>query len=336
MVSTVESDDKSHLVEIYDRISGKRFLIDTGSQFSIIPPTHKERNQKDKATVSLVAANGTAIKTYGWKDIVLDLGLKRYYYFTVLIADVTRPLLGSDFLYHYGLTVDIRKSKIIDNKISAEQRTTPVLNSVKAVAMTAVLPENEYVAELLRKMPGLTNPNLAKKGEVKTKHHIETIGPPVYCRPRPMSKEKFEICQKLVKKNLESGICRRGSGRYASPAHIVPKGNSEWRLVGDYRRLNAQTVTDRYPVPCLRDFTRNLAGCNIFSKVDLLHAFHQIEMDESSIEKTAIALQNGLFEYLKLPMGLSNSGQSFQRVMDELFFEILFVFVYIDDLLIAS
>ena len=61
MVSTVESDDKSHLVEIYDRISGKRFLIDTGSQFSIIPPTHKERNQKDKATVSLVAANGTAI-----------------------------------------------------------------------------------------------------------------------------------------------------------------------------------------------------------------------------------------------------------------------------------
>ena len=91
------------------------------------------------------------------------------------------------------------------------------------MAMTAILPKNEYVAELLQQMPGLTNPNLAKKGKVKTKHHIETIGPPVYCRPRPMSKEKFDICKELIKKNLDSGICRRESGRYASPAHIVPK-----------------------------------------------------------------------------------------------------------------
>ena len=88
-MSTVEHKFKSHLVEICDKISGKNFLIDTGSSFTIVPPTSKEKSRgKGKSTLSIVAANGTAIDNYGWKDIVLDLGLKRYYYFTVLIADV--------------------------------------------------------------------------------------------------------------------------------------------------------------------------------------------------------------------------------------------------------
>ena len=88
-MSTVEHKFKSHLVEICDKISGKNFLIDTGSSFTIVPPTSKEKSRgKGKSTLSIVAANGTAIDNYGWKDIVLDLGLKRYFYFTVLIADV--------------------------------------------------------------------------------------------------------------------------------------------------------------------------------------------------------------------------------------------------------
>jgi hypothetical protein len=84
------------------------------------------------------------------------------------------------------------------------------------------------------------------------------------------------------------------------------------------------------------DFQERIAGCTIFSKVDLRKGYHQILMHPGDILKTAIATPFGLFEFLRMMFGLRNAGNTFQRLMDRILAGLDFVFVYLDDVIIRS
>ena len=100
--------------------------------------------------------------------------------------------------------------------------------------------------------------------------------------------------------------------------------------------MNSVTKDDRYPLPHIHDFNGRLIGRKFFSVVDLVRGFHQIPMAESDVPKTAIITPFGLFEFLRMPFGLKNAAQAFQRMMDGILRDTDFAFVYLDDILIAS
>ena len=320
------------LLRVVDSVTGQKWLVDGGATISIIPADSKAR-ANGPTGAQLKAANGTPINTYGRCFHTLHIA-KRKFHYEFIIADVQQHLLGSDFLADFYLAPNHRDGTLIDLETFdtlpatfAKDESSPILH-VEA---------NNRFYRLLDSFPTISTPSFTvKQPQHGVKHYIPTDGPPVQARARKLAPDRLAIAKAEIEKLCDLGICKRGKSEWASPLMVAPKPGGGWRVCGDYRRLNSVTQDDKYPVRTLTDFTADLHGKTVFSKIDLLKGYHQIPVDDKDIGKTGVITPFGLFIFPRTPFGLKNAGQDFQRLMDEILGDIPRVFVYIDDILVAS
>ena len=313
--------------------------------WSIVPPTPQHRLAGPNAW-KLQAANGSDIDCFGLSDQNVCIG-DRTFYFTFIVADVTQPILGADFLAQNALAPNHRDGNLIDlNDFSTilfnpddQHKTQPSADckSSRITDINFVDQQNDPYYQLLDNYPSLSDPSFkAKEVSHGIKHYIPTACNPIQSKARKLAPDKLEIAKQEFEKLEKLGICVRGKSEWASPLMVAPKPGGGWRVCGDYRRLNNETPDDKYPVKSISDFNANLAGKKIFSKIDLLKGYHQIPVAKDDIPKTAVITPFGLFLFPRTPFGLKNAGQDFQRLMDAILGDIPYCFVYIDDILVAS
>lgn len=166
---------------------------------------------------------------------------------------------------------------------------------------------------------------------------------PIYTKSYRYPQVYKEEIKKQVSKLLEQDIIRPSCSPWSSPVWIVPKkmdasGKRKWRMVIDYRKLNEQTIDDKYPLPNITDVLDKLGKSQYYSCIDLVSGYHQILMDEKDIEKTAFSTEHGLYEFKRMPFGLKNAPATFERVVENVLRGIQNekCLVYLDDIIIFS
>lgn len=322
---------------ITDKTTKLQFLVDTGSDICAYPRTLL-REKRCKSKYDLFAANGTQISTYGCIQLNLNLGLRREFKWRFIVADVSKPIIGVDFLSFYGLLVDCRHHSLIDSLTKLSVQAPQSHHQDRELLSVKVFTGNTPYHELLRRYSEITRP-AGSPTEIlhNTKHHIRTTpGPPVASRARRLAPDRLQIARNEYEEMLCNGTARRSESSWSSPLHLVRKKDDSWRPCGDYRALNARTIPDRYPIRHLHDFAYQLSGSRVYSKIDLVKAFNQIPVEELDIPKTAIITPFGLFEFPFMTFGLRNAAQTFQRFLDEVLQGLDFTYGYLDDILVFS
>ena len=143
---------------------------------------------------------------------------------------------------------------------------------------------------------------------------------------------------KMVRDMLDQDVIQPTASPWASPIVLVKKKDGSMRFCVDYRRLNAITKLDVYPLPRIDDTLDVLAGARFFSTLDLASGYWQVTVDPAAREKTAFVTHAGLYEFKVMPFGLCNAPATFQRLMEIVLTGLTHnqCFVYLDDILIVS
>lgn len=311
-----------------------RFLVDSGADVSIIPPP--KNCKKDMSShFKLYAANGTEIATYGIKILNLDLGLRRQFQWHFIMGNTDKAILGADFLNKFNLMIDIRNKRLVDG-ITKLSTNSQIMSIDENKIFYSINKTSKY-AEIFEKYPEILKPTFVPTNcKHNIKHFINTTGPPVFSKARRLDPQRLQEAKQEFQFMLENGIIRQSKSQWSSPLHMVNKKDGSIRPCGDYRRLNAKTIPDRYPIPRIEDFNHILENTKFFSKIDLFKAYFQIPLAEEDKEKTAVITPFGLFEFNVMSFGLRNAPSTFQRFINEVLIGLDFVFPYLDDILIAS
>ena len=178
-------------------------------------------------------------------------------------------------------------------------------------------------------------------GEIKRMEARIDVDPqarPCFCKARPVPfalKHKVEAeLDRLLKEGIVESV---KSAEWAAPIVPVVKSDGSVRICGDYRMtVNQASRLDSYPLPRVDELFATLAGGNTFSKLDLQHAYLELPLETNSKQYTTINTHRGLFQYNRLPFGVSSAPGIFQRAIDDLVKGIPHVAAYMDDILLTG
>ena len=164
------------------------------------------------------------------------------------------------------------------------------------------------------------------------------------CKVYPMNRIEDKAVQKFLHDELEKGYIRESKSPYASSFFFVRKKDGKMRPVQDYRKINAITIRNQYPLPLIADLIRDLSNAHIYTKLDVRWGYNNVCIHEGDEKKAAFKTRYGLFEPTVMYFGLTNSPATFQTMMNFIYRDVILkheplgttIRVYMDDIGIAT
>ncbi|EPY52228.1 hypothetical protein SPOG_05677 [Schizosaccharomyces cryophilus OY26] len=203
--------------------------------------------------------------------------------------------------------------------------------------------KNEEIQKILKPFSEIfeepTRTPLPEHSESDLKIELTEELPTYSPKLRPYTQKERECIKEKTDELLKQGRIRRSSSKFLCAPLIVPKkGTDKYRMVVNYKPLNAITKRDKYPIPNFEEIINWLNGARVFSTLDLKDAYHLLRIREGDEYKTAFRTPFGSFEYTVMPFGLTNAPANFQRHINGILhpYNGIFVIIYLDDILIYS
>jgi hypothetical protein len=181
---------------------------------------------------------------------------------------------------------------------------------------------------------GLPPTRFGNDFSIKLQEGAQPAWGPIY----KMSPLELQEVKKQLDDLLAKGWIRPSESAYGAPILFVCKKDGSLRICVDYRRLNAITVKNRTPLPCMDMLLDQLHGATYFTKLDLCQGYHQVKVAEEDVHKLAFRTRYGHFEFTDLPFGICTAANYFQKMMHKVLHPYIdrFVIVFLDDICLYS
>ena len=316
-LSVSSIDQSSRPIKVELQLSGKAVTmeLDTGAAVSVMPEATFRQSFPDvnlrPSSLILETYTGQVMKVVGetsvdvqYKDqLARNLDL-------VVVQSEGPPLLGRSWLKHLRLDW-----KSIGTVVCGESLTSILNRHSKAFAegLEHIQPFKAHLS-------------------------VAPDAQPKFCKARPVTCAlRSAVVEELDRLEMQGVLEKVPRSEWAMPVVVVPKKDSQIRLCRDYKvTVNPVLSVDQYPLPKPEDLFATLAGGKTFSKLDLSHAYNQLELDEESRKFVTINTHRGLYRYWRLPFGVASAPALFQRVMDTILQGMDNVMCFIDDILITG
>jgi len=211
---------------------------------------------------------------------------------------------------------------VLTEPVTVAHETVPDENNTSPTVFDA-LPElpSEEQAELKAILTEFADVFSDKPGKTTLSvHHIELLPntQPIRSAPYRLHPEKREFLRKELDDLLQQGIIEESESPWASPIVMVPKADGTLRLCTDFRKVNAVTVPDPFPLPRVEDLLDRVGQARYLTKLDMTRGYWQVPLDEESVPISAIVTPFGHYQWRYMPFGLRNAPATFSRIVAKL------------------
>ncbi|GMF21613.1 unnamed protein product [Phytophthora fragariaefolia] len=238
-----------------------------------------------------------------------------------------------------GGSLELNSSSVMDSEVLEDERTSRRQTRYGAAILKD--PSDPY-HPLLKAFSDVVSddPPSVLPPDRGVRHEID-LGPGTkFCTTRqwPLPKEQVDVIDAFFAAKHAAGMLGDSKSPHSSPTFCVRKPNGKWRMVHAFNKLNAATIPASTPIPQKDVLQNNMAGCTVFSALDMVDGYYQLLIRESDIPLTAVSTPSGmLWEWLVMPQGLSNAPATFNRLVTQLFRPMRhFLQTYFDDIFVHS
>jgi hypothetical protein len=298
--------------------SGWRMIQELG--FSLSPGTAR----------NISVANGNVVKCIGVVEVPVQVEDKFHLVQMLVVPDLAHILiLGIDFWVKLGVVPDIRRN--VWNFSRLAEVATCETGSVLSKDQQSIL--NGLIAGWVNRMGSSLGCTTL------VEHEIKTESPPIKQRYYPVSPHVQRNIDLELDEMLKAGVVEKSTSAWSSPVLLIPKKDGTFRFCVDFRKLNAVTERDAYPLPYISAILDKLRNATFMSSLDIKSAFWQVPVAEKSRDYLSFTVPGrGLFRFLRMPFGLHNAPATWQRLIDSVLGPELepFVFVYLDDIIVIT
>ena len=301
--------------------------LDTGAEVSVFPAAWM-REPTQPTMVLLCTATGEPMPARGEATLTFKLGAA-WYAWRFVLADVSTPLLGFDFLQAWCTKTDWASGRF-ELRWPQQPRVAAVREVRRPGWWQHLL---DYFATVFAP-PDCTE----EPGPTVSRFHLWLELEEGYVPPRlyGVPPKKLERAAAATKQMIDCGVLEPAASVFRAPMVFVEKKDGSLRPAADFRQLNAVTKVDPYPMPAVRDIFVRLAAGRWFAVLDLRQGFWQIGIRTEDRWKTAVQTPQGHFQFTRVPFGLKNSPKVFQRMIDEFVADLPDTEAYVDDLIVHA